>query len=162
MRWAIDERLVDGVREARLGHRESDLGHGLFELLAVFGGVDRLGARADHFDAEALELAAAHELHREVERRLTPEGRQQRVGALAFDDVDQHVGVEGLHVGRVGRRGVGHDRGGIGVDEHDAIALGAQHLAGLGARVVELTGLTDHDRARADHHDRGEIVATRH
>jgi hypothetical protein len=83
-----------------------------------------------------------------------PERGQQRVGPFALHDVDEDVGVERLDVGDVGRGGVGHDRGRIGVDQDDLVPLGAQHLTGLGTRVVELTGLADDDRARADHHDR--------
>ena len=46
------ERLVEVVREARLGHLEADLGHRLLEQLAVLRGADRLGARPDQLDAE--------------------------------------------------------------------------------------------------------------
>src|SRR5699024_2780194 len=41
-------------------------------------------------------------------------------------------------------------------------ALLAQHAAGLGAGVVELGGLADHDRAGADHQDTGQVVAAGH
>ena len=70
--------------------------------------------------------------------------------------------VERLQVRRVGPVRVGHDRGRVGVDEHGAVALFAQHLERLHARVVELAGLADHDRAGADDRDRVEIVAARH
>ena len=100
MRWAVEKGLIDVVGEARFGHRETDLGHGIFELLAVFGGVDRFGPRPNHFDPKALELPAPHKLHREVERRLATQRRQQGVGPLLFDDVDQDVGVERLDVRR--------------------------------------------------------------
>ena len=95
----------------------------------------------------------ARELHGEVERRLPTERRQEGVGTFALDDRGQHVGVERLDVGPVCEVGVGHDRGGIGVGEHDRVALGPQHPARLGARVVELARLADHDGTRADHED---------
>ena len=41
-------------------------------------------------------------------------------------------------------------------------ALLAKHLAGLCARVVELTGLTDHDRPGAQDEDRGQVVTAWH
>ncbi len=160
--WATTRASSTLWAKPDCGYGQSDVGHRFFEALAIFGRLDRLGPRADHFHAEALEVAAAHQLHREVERGLAPEGGQQGVGALALDDVDQHVGVQGLDVRGVRRRRVGHDRGGVGVDQHDAVPLGPQHLAGLGPGVVELTGLTDHDRSRADHHDRRDVIATRH
>ena len=68
-------RLVDVAREARFGHGESDLGHRRLEQLPVLGGGDRLGSRADDLDAEALGDAASHEFHRQVEGRLSPQGR---------------------------------------------------------------------------------------
>ena len=67
-------------------------------------------------------------------------------------------GVERLDVGAVGEVGVGHDRRRVRVGEDDPVALLAQHPAGLGARVVELARLADHDRPGADEQDRVEIV----
>ena len=154
--------LVEGVGEARAGHLEADLGHGLLEPLAVLGRLDGVGPRPDDLDPVGLEDAGGGERHREVERGLPTERRQQRVGALALDDGGQHVDVEGLDVGAVGHSGVGHDRGRVGVGEDHPEPLLAQHAAGLGARVVELAGLADHDGPRADHEDRLEVVAARH
>ena len=70
------EGLVDVVREARFGHRQSDIGHGGLEQFAVLGRRDGLGTRADHLDPESLGHPATHQLHGQVERRLTAEGRQ--------------------------------------------------------------------------------------
>ena len=58
--------------------------------------------------------------------------------------------------------GIGHDRGRIGVDQHDLVAQPAQGLAGLRAGVVELAGLTDHDRPGADDHHLLNVVAFGH
>ena len=68
---------------------------------------------------------------------------------IASTDVDR----QRLQVDRVGNLGVGHDRCRIRVDEHDAVAFFAQRPARLNAGVVELGGLADDDRPRADHHD---------
>src|SRR5206468_9484205 len=46
--------------------------------------------------------------------------------------------------------------------QDDAIALGLQRLAGLRARVVELAGLADDDRAGADDQDRLEVATLWH
>ena len=51
---------------------------------------------------------------------------------------------------------------GIGVDEHDAEALFAQHPARLSAGVVELARLADDDRPAPDQQDRLEVGTPRH
>src|SRR5262249_49272966 len=45
---------------------------------------------------------------------------------------------------------VGHDRRRVRVGEHDVVALGLQRFERLCAGVVELAGLADDDRPRAD------------
>ena len=161
--WSTtDDGLVEGVGDGRGRGVEADLGHGHLELLAVLGGGDGLGVGADQLDALALEHAALDQLHGQVERGLAAEGGQQGVGVLALDDLGQHVGVERLDVGGVGEVGVGHDRGRVRVGQDHPVALLAQHAAGLGARVVELARLADHDRARADEQDRRDVVAAGH
>ena len=70
-------------------------------------------------------------------------------GCSRGDDLLDQVGGERLDVGGVGQLGVGHDRGRVGVDQHHAVALAAQHLAGLHAGVVELAALADGDGAGA-------------
>jgi len=57
--------------------------------------VDRLAVGADHLHAEALEHAVLCDGHREVQAGLAAEGRQQRVGALALDDLREDLGVSG-------------------------------------------------------------------
>jgi len=44
----------------------------------------------------------------------------------------------------------------------DAVLIAAQDSARLGARIVELAGLADHDRPGPDDQDVGEILAPRH
>jgi len=89
---------------------------------------------------------------------ITPEV----VEALLGDDRLDHVRGDRLDVGGVGEPGVGHDRGGVGVDQHHAQALLAQHPAGLGARVVELRRLPDDDRPRPDQEDGPDVSALGH
>ena len=72
-----------------------------------------------------------------------------RVGPLALEDRLEHLGRERLDVGAVRVLGVGHDRRRVRVHQRDAEALLLEDLDRLGARVVELAGLADHDRARS-------------
>ncbi len=155
-------RLLGRAHDHRLRHAQADRGHRLAERLAVLGGVDRVRRGADQLDPELLEHAGSLELHREVERGLAAQRRQQRVGPLLAQHGGHALEVERLEVGRVGPVRVGHDRRRVGVDQDRAIALLAQHLERLHAGVVELAGLADHDRPGPDDRDRLEIVAPRH
>ena len=95
----------------------------------------------------------ARQVERAVERRLAAHRRQQRVGPLLLDDARHHLPGDRLDVGGVGHLRVGHDRRRVRIHQHHAVALGAQRLARLRARIVELAGLADDDRPRADDQD---------
>src|SRR6202171_6843849 len=69
---------------------------------------------------------------------------------------------ERLDVGPVGQLGIRHDGRRVRVDEDDLEALFADRLAGLGARVVELAGLSDDDGPGADQQDLSNIGPLRH
>ena len=135
-----------------LRHRLADLDHLALEALAVFGQLDRVERRAEQLDGVALQDAGFGEFDREVEPGLPAQRRQQRVGALARDDRFDRRDRQRLEVDGVGDLGIGHDRRRIRVDEDDAVAFLAQRTARLNAGVIELGGLTDDDRSRADDH----------
>ena len=67
-----------------------------------------------------------------------------------------------LDIGCIGQIRVGHDRGRVGVDQHDAVALLAQRLDRLRAGVIELGGLADDDRAGAGDQDGVDVGAFGH
>ena len=154
--------VVERLDDHRARHGEPAALHGLAEELAVLGPPDHVDPRAEKLDAELFEHARRVELDGEVERRLAAERGQQRVGALAAEDVGDALQVERLDVRPVGEPGVGHDRRRVRVDDDRPVAVLAQHLERLTAGVVELAGLADHDRARADHADRAEVAAGGH
>jgi len=129
---------------------EADLDHRQLEPLAVFGRGDCFGIGADQFDTMFFEHASFEGLHRQVQGRLATQRGQQSIGLLDLDDFGKHLERQRLDVGRVGELGVGHDRCRVRVRQDDPVALVAQHTACLSARLVELTGLTNHDWARAD------------
>ncbi len=93
---------------------------------------------------------------------MAADGGKQRVGTLGGDDGFEIFLGERLDVGAVRDFGVGHDRRGIRIDEHDFVALRAQRLAGLRAGVVEFAGLADDDRAGADDQDFLDVSALWH
>src|ERR687894_827590 len=106
--------------------------------------------------------AVLGELAGEVERGAAAQRGQHRVRLLALDHLRNGGRQQRLDVSGRGELRVGHDRGRVRVDEDHLVALLEQHLAGLRARVVELGGLADHDRAGADHEDLLDVVSTRH
>ena len=144
------KRLLERVRRTRARAFEPDFRHERLEALAVFGLVDRFGARADQLDAVLGKDALARERHGAVERGLAAHRRQDRIGALFFNDARHRLPGDRLDVRRVGRLRIRHDGGGIGVDENRAVALFAENAAGLNARIVEFARLPDHDGAGAD------------
>jgi hypothetical protein len=171
-RWPQDRReadladrlagLRDGGHQLRARTRQADPRHRLLEQLAILGHLDRRRRRAEQLDPVLLEQAGLPRRHREVEPGLAAERGQDRVDLLPREDLVEHLDGERLDVGRVGELRVGHDRRRVRVDQDDAQALLAERLAGLGARVVELARLADHDRAGADDQDGLEIVTLRH
>ena len=154
--------FVHRMRDARTRRAQADLGHRVLELQTVFGLVDRGRRGADQFDLVFVEHAVLVQIERGVERGLAAHGRQDGVGALFGDDLLDHLPGDGLDVGDIGHLGVGHDGRRIAVDQDDLVALGAQRLAGLGARIVEFAGLADDDRASADDEDAFQVGALRH
>ena len=153
--------LLGGRDDPGARDLQPDRLHRVAEEQAVLGAADRVEARADQLDPEPLEHARLRQLDREVERGLAAHRRQQRVGALALEHVGDPGEVERLEVRPVGEARVGHDRGRVRVDHDRAEAVLAQHLQRLAARVVELAGLPDHDRPRADQADRLDVTAPR-
>ena len=73
------------------------------------------------------------------------------------DDLLERFRRQRLDVGAIGQLRVGHDRRRVAVDEHDFEAFAAQRLDRLRARVVELAGLPDDDRAGADDEDAFDV-----
>ena len=156
------DRFAERAREPAVRHLEADLAHRVLEQLTIFGDLDRLNRRANQLDVVLVERARGREIDGEVQRRLSADRRQDRVGTLAFDDRREHFGSQRFDVGAIGEIGIGHDRRRIAVDEDDFEALGAQCLARLAARIVELARLADDDRPAADDQNFLEVGPSRH
>ena len=88
-------------------------------------------------------------------------GRSASGFSLIDDFLEIFLG-ERLDVGAVRQFRVGHDGGGVGIDQHDFVAFGAQGFAGLRAGIVEFAGLADDDGAGADDQDFVDVCAFRH
>src|SRR5215471_14515304 len=143
-------------------HLAADARDDLLKRLAVLPRPDRADVGTDQLDPVPGQGACLVQRNGGIERGLPAERGKKRVGSLGRDHLLKHLERDRLDVGGVGELGVGHDRRGIGVDQADPDPLMAEHPAGLRARVIELAGLADHDRARADHQHRVQVSAPRH
>src|SRR5258708_7131702 len=139
--------VFDVVDELRLRRFQADLAHCVFEQQPVFGLLNRFDLRADQLHAVLVEHAGLRESDRQIETSLPADGRKQRIGPFTADDLFGELDGERLDVGAVRQLGIGHDGGGVGIDEDDFVAVGLERLTCLRAGVVELAGLADDDRA---------------
>ena len=136
--------------------------HRLAKQLAVLGHFDGFAVGADQLDAEFVQNAHICHRQRGIEPGLSTHRGQQCVGAFLFDDFGHHLGGDGFDIGGVGQFRVGHDRGGVGIDQDHPVAFFAQRLAGLGAGIVEFAGLPDNNGSRPDNHDGRDVCSFRH
>ena len=161
----LRQRLAGGfdrLDDVTLADVQPDLFHRLFEPIAGLGLVDHVGVGGDHLDAVLLQHAVFGQCHREVQPRLAAQRRQHRVGAFLGDDLFDHLPRQRFDVRRIGGGRVGHDGRRVAVDQHDLVPLLPQRLARLGAGIIELARLPDHDGAAADEKDLVQVVAAGH
>ena len=144
------QRIVQILNDLRGDDGLVQLLHRVLEQLAVLGTVDRVRLAGQQADAAAVEETAAGQFHREVQAHLAAQVGQDGVGLLLLDDALDDLGGQRLDVDMIGNVRVGHDGGGVGVDEDRLNALRFQGAAGLGAGVVKLRRLTDDDGAGAN------------
>ena len=161
---ALDDgqRILDRISIAGTSDLQANLVHSLVEKLAVLAALDSGKVAADHLDAVALERTGLRQVDGSVKAGLTAQRGQQGVRVLALDDALDKLRGDGFDIGAVRQTGVGHDGGGVGVDEDDLVALLFEHLACLGAGVVELARLADDDGAGADDQDALDVGTFRH
>ena len=156
------KRVIDRIGIPAAGNLQADLGHGLVELLAIFTALDGGQVAADHLHVVLVQHTGLGKLDRGIERGLAAKGGKQRVGALLGDDLlDKFLG-DGLDVGAIDQLRVGHDGCRVGVHQNNLEPVFLQHLARLGARIVEFARLADDDRARADYEDALDVGTLRH
>ena len=115
-----------------------------------------------NLDLALLQHALLGQLYGQIQARLAAQPRHDGIGTLVTDDLGHVFERQRLHIDLVGDMRVGHDRRGIGIHQDHLVPLLFQREAGLRPRIVELGGLTDHDRPRADHHYFLDIRSLRH
>ena len=112
--------------------------------------MDHRQRRSQHFHIKFFQNAQLGQFHGRVEAGLSPQGRQDGLGPLPLNNFGHHLGGNGFDISAMGRFRVGHNGGGIAVNEHNLKPLLHEGLTGLGAGVVEFAGLADNDGAGAD------------
>ena len=157
---SLDVGHAVGIARAR--DLQANLGHGLVKELAVLAALDGGQVAADHLDAVLVERTVFRQLDGGVQTGLAAQRGQQRVRALFLDHALDKLGSDGLDIGAVGKTRIGHDGRRVGVDQDDLKAILLEHLAGLGAGVVELAGLANNDGARANDEDALDVSTFRH
>ncbi len=150
------------LADRALRHRLADLLHRLLEQFAVLGLADSLQRRPQQLHAVPLKHAALRHLHRHIQAHLAAQRRQQPVRPLLVDHLGHELRSYRLDIHPVGDIRVRHDRRRVGIYQHHLEALVLEGAASLGAGVVELGRLADHDRPRTDDHNFLQIRLLRH
>ena len=161
--------IVQTVRDARTCGTQTNLGHGVFELQAVFGFVNGFWRGTNQLDGFTCVLttvlvqhAVVPQVQCTVQCGLTAHGGQNGIGAFFGNDFFNRFPGDRFDVSHIGRRRIGHDRGRVAVDQNNFKALFTQGFAGLHTRVIEFTGLTNDDGARANQENAFDVCALRH
>ncbi len=154
--------FLHGPGDFASGHFQADFRHGLLEFVPVLRPPDGRPVGADHLHAVPVEDPLFRRLDGDVERRLATDGGQDRLGPFLGDDLLDHVDGDRLYVGPVGHLGIGHDGRRVRVEKDHLVPFLEKGLAGLGARIVELAGLSDDDGTGADDEDFLQIGAPGH
>ena len=144
-------RFVAAVADDAPRGQHADLREAGVEAPPILGVPDALHRGAEHLDPglpePLLELEAA------VERGLAAEGERHAVHAFLLGDLPHEARGHRVQVEAVRHPLAGLDRRDVRIHEDGAHALLAQRLDGLGPRVVELAGLADLERPRAEDDD---------
>src|SRR5580698_9430298 len=162
--------IAEIVHQHGLRNIEADAYHCVLEEQAVLSLLDGFELGADHLHAVFIENPGIGKIDSQIERRLSAHSRQQGKLARArphhrclYADDLFHIGDgQRLNVRAVGKLRVRHDGSWVGVHQHHFIAIGLERLAGLRAGVVELGGLANHNRPRADHKYLLDVISAWH
>ena len=166
------DRVPDVVRCLQCGlhcdhrdagrHGHADLSQPLAEQLTVLGILDALDGRSQYLNPVLAQDACPLQCDAAVQGRLAPEGQEDGIGLLPGHHPGNEGGGNGKEVHPVRHPFGGLDGGDVRVDEHRGDALLLEGLEGLGARVVELAGLANAQRSRAQDQHLPRVMAARH
>ena len=156
------------VDQCGLRHIQSNPLHGVFEEEPVFRFLNGSYFRTNELYVELVEHPAIGQLDSQIQRRLSAHGGQNGKAFLAQylplnpENLGQILACKRLEVSAVGKLRVGHDGRRVRVRQYYLVTFALQRLAGLGAGVIKLGRLPDHNRPRADNQDFRNVRAFRH
>ncbi len=159
---AKPQRIFRVVHQGGRRHFQPDFAASVLEPQTVFRNFDGAERRSDHLHFVFFEDAAFGKFDGQVQRRLSSDCRQQSIGFFARDDFFEIFLRQRLDVGAMREFRVGHDGGGIRIDQHHFVSFGAERLARLSTGIVEFASLADNDRAGPDNQNLFDILALRH
>ena len=140
--------FFDGLDEAALRARDTELSHQGVEAFAVFGHIDGFIRRTDDADA-----ALGHR-GRQVDGGLSAELADDAFRFFLVNDFEDVLLGQWFEVERVGGIEVGGNGFRVVVDDDGFLSCLAQCPGGMDGAVVEFDALTDADRAGAEDDDR--------
>ena len=156
--YAFLDAVADLGRNDGLVNGEAEF----LEELAVFGFLDIGEICTQDFYAALFQNAFLGKLNGKVEACLAAKAGNQCIRALVSYYLGNVVKFERLHINLVGYMGIGHDGGGVGVNQDNLVAFFFQCKAGLCACIVEFCCLADDDGAGAYNHYFLDVCSSRH
>ena len=156
------QRVLQCIDDFGRNHWLADGFHGIFKHLAIFCFVDRIRVCAQQHYIMFLQEPGFGQLHRKGQARLPAQCGQNAVRLFFFDDALNGFQCQRLDVNMVGHGVVGHNGGGVGIDQNNFQALFLQRTAGLRACIVKLGGLPDNDRTGTNDHNFSQFWIQRH
>ncbi len=142
--------LAHALCNPALRDTQPNVGHGLAKKIAIFGFFNGGCGGTDHFNTEFFQNPSLGNLNGRVQAGLPAKGRQKGIGFFALNDQWDRFGSDRFDIGSISRFRVGHDGGGIRVDQDDFEPFLFEGLAGLGPGIIKFTCLADDDRAGTD------------
>ncbi len=144
-----DARLMNGL-------------HGVLKALSILRLVNGIGGGSQQTHTVLVQRAVLIKIHGKVQAHLPSQRWQHGVRPLLFDDLLQGEHIQWFNVDVVGDVLVGHDGGGVGIDQNHLHALLLQGAAGLRARIVKLSGLPNDNGPGADDQNLFNACILRH
>ena len=156
------DSLLDRVRDNRREHRLAYAFAKLLEKLSVLRLLDAFAACSEQFQLALFQNPFFFKLHCKVQSGLTSDARQKRVRTLVSYYLCDIFKSHRLHVYLVRDRRIGHYRRGVGVYEHNLVALLLERKARLRSGIVKFGSLAYDDRSGAYNKDLFYIGSLRH